>query len=144
VRITQRVLQLSVALALVAVSILLSAVRGWPFGASPPRLAATKPSLWQLLLADRVTLGFVRLGLVLASVFVVASVPALIVGGRWLRGIGTSGLSADDGADANVTLGHLVAAFGTMQAELEVVRRERDAALAATTPVPPVNEEGDE
>jgi hypothetical protein len=80
VRITQRVLQLSVALALVAVAILLAAVRGWPFGASPPRMAATKPSLWQLLLTDRVTLGFVRLALVLASVFVLASVPALIVG----------------------------------------------------------------
>ncbi|HYZ75946.1 MAG TPA: hypothetical protein VE596_01105 [Gaiellaceae bacterium] len=69
-----------------AVSILLAAVRGSPFGASASRVAETKPSLWQLLLTDRVTLGFVRLGLVLASVFVVASVPALIVGGRWLRG----------------------------------------------------------
>ena len=132
--ITRRVLQLSVALALVAVSILLAAVRGWPFGASPPRMAETKPSLWQLLLTDRVTLGFVRLALVLASVFVVASVPALIVGARWLRGFGPSGLSADDGADTNAPLGHLVAAIGTLEAELEAVRKERDAALAAVRP----------
>ena len=47
---------------------------------------------------------------------------------------GPSGLSADDGADTNAPLGHLVAAIGTLEAELEAVRKERDAALAAVRP----------
>jgi hypothetical protein len=144
VRITRRVLQLSIALVLVAASILLAALRGWPFGASPPRLAETKPSLWQLLLADRVTLGFVRLAIVLASVFVVASVPALIVGGRWLRGFGAGGVTADDAADGTAAVGQLRTEVRALHAELYAARKEHETALTALSRVPLVNEEGDE
>jgi hypothetical protein len=77
--------------------------------------------------------GVRSLGLVIASAFVVASVPALIVGGRWLRGFGTSGLTADEAVDASASLSRLLAELDVTRAELRVVREERDAALAADT-----------
>jgi hypothetical protein len=48
------------------------------------------------LFADRTTIGFLRLGLVLLAVYLIASVPALVVGGRWLKGFGRDGVTADD------------------------------------------------
>lgn len=54
------------------------------------------PSLWQFLLSDRVTLGFLRAAIAGLVLYVAISIPALVAGGRWLRGFGTSGLTADD------------------------------------------------
>lgn len=53
-------------------------------------------SLWNLILSDRWTLGFVRLAVLLLAVYAIASVVALITAGRWIKGFGTAGLSADD------------------------------------------------
>src|SRR2546430_11596898 len=39
-----------------------------PFDTSPPGLPKTKPSFWQFLLADHLTLGFVRLGIVMLAI----------------------------------------------------------------------------
>jgi hypothetical protein len=82
--ITGRTVQLASAVAAVAVAILLAARSAWPFDASRPRLPA-RPSLWQLLLSDHVTLGFVRLAFVMLAVFVIASVPALAAVGSGRR-----------------------------------------------------------
>ena len=71
--VSERVVQLAFAAAAVFLAILLAAQRAWPFDASRPKLPA-KPSLWQLLLSDHITLGFVRLAFVMLAVFVVASV----------------------------------------------------------------------
>jgi hypothetical protein len=96
--ISGRAVQLATGTAAVAGAILLAAQRAWPFDASRPKLPA-RPSLWQLLLSDHVTLGFVRLAFVMVAVFIVASVPALVVGGRWLQGLGAAGFIADDAND---------------------------------------------
>jgi len=69
----------------------------WPFAAPA---SGADASLWNFLLSDRVTLGFVRLSLVLLSLFVIASVPALFAAGRWLKGFGSGGVTADEARDA--------------------------------------------
>ena len=90
----------------------------WPFNsAAPPRDA----SLWQLLLADRMTLGFVRLSVVFLSLFVIASIPALLAARRWLRSIGSTGVSADE-ADP----GDLLAALAAVEERLGRLSAERE------------------
>jgi hypothetical protein len=118
------------ALALVAVTILLASNGWWPFDTSAPKLPKNSPSFWQLLLGDRLTLGFVRLGVVMLAVFVIASVPALVVGGRWLKGLGTSGLTADDAAVVAGALDKTKEELERATKELEAVKKERDEALA--------------
>lgn len=54
-----------------------------------------EPSLWFFLLSDSVTLGFVRLGVIAVAVYAIASIPALIMGGRWVKAFGLSGVTAD-------------------------------------------------
>jgi len=61
----------------------------------------------------------VSLGLYLA-----VSVPALVVAGRWLKGFGKEGLTADDAEEATQTIDGL-------RAQLDAVTKERDEALQA-------------
>jgi hypothetical protein len=126
--VTQRGAQRVGAALIVLVAIVFAITNVWPFDASPPKLPAD-PTIWQLMLSDDTTLGFVRLGLVLLTVFVVASVPALIIGGRWLKGFGTTGLTADDAADASQALDDAKAKLDDTAHQLEVVKQERDEAL---------------
>jgi hypothetical protein len=128
-RVTQRGLQRIGAVVIVGAAIIFALAGLWPFDSSPRTLPAD-PKLWQLMLSDQVTLGFIRLGLILLAVFVVASVPALIIGGRWIKGFGTSGLTADDAADADQALEDAKAKLDDTTAQLEVVRQERDQALS--------------
>jgi hypothetical protein len=126
--VTQRGAQRVGAALIVLVAIVFAITNVWPFDASPPKLPAD-PTIWQLMLSDDTTLGFVRLGLVLLTVFVVARVPALIIGGRWLKGFGTTGLTADDAADASQALDDAKAKLDDTAHQLEVVKQERDEAL---------------
>jgi hypothetical protein len=103
--ISERAVQLVFAAAAVVLAILLATQSAWPFDASRPKLP-TRPSLWQLLLSDHVTLGFVRLAFVMLAGFVIASVPALVSGGRWLKSFGAGGLIADDATDCGVRSKH--------------------------------------
>ena len=48
------------------------------------------------LLGDRVLVGILRLAVVVVALYAIASVPALVAGGRWVKGLGTSGILADD------------------------------------------------
>jgi hypothetical protein len=127
--VTRRTAQLLTALALVAIAILLALNRWWPFNTSPPGLPKDKPTFWQFLLSDHLTLGFVRLGVVMLAVFVIASVPALVTGGRWLKGFGTTGLTADDALDADKALGDAKKELDKATQELEAVKQERDDAI---------------
>jgi hypothetical protein len=130
-----RVVQLASAVAAVLLAILLAAQRAWPFDGSPPRLPA-RPSLWQLLLSDHVTLGFVRLAFVMLAVFVIASVPALAAGGRWLKGLGPGGLVADDAADLRSALHATERELERTTRDLEAMKKERDEAVALAARLP--------
>jgi hypothetical protein len=127
--ISGRAVQLASAAVAVALAILLATQSTWPFDASRPRLPE-RPSLWQLLLSDQVRLGFVRLAFVMLAVFVVASVPALVASGRWLKGFGAGGLVADDAADLRSALDETKRELDQTTRDLETAKRERDKAVA--------------
>ena len=133
--ISERVVQLASAAAAVVLAILLAAGSVGPFDAARPKLPE-KPSLWQLLLSDHVTLGFVRLAFVMLAVFVIASVPALVVGGRWLKSFGVGGLIADDGADLRHALEAAERQVERTTRDLEAARKERDEAVALAGRLP--------
>ena len=124
---SRRRVQALAALSALLTAIVLAATSVWPFATTPPPLES-KPSLWQLLLSDRATLGFARLALVALTLFVIASVPALLVAGRWLKAFGTSGLSADDAAQADATVERLESELQRLTANLEQVTRDRNKA----------------
>ena len=133
--ISERVVQLVSAAAAVVLAILLAAESAWPFDASRPKLPE-KPSLWQLLLSDHVTLGFVRLAFVMLAVFVIASVPALIAGGRWLKSFGAGGFVADDAADLRGALEVAEQKLERIARDLEAAKNERDEAVALAARLP--------
>jgi uncharacterized membrane protein len=95
----------------------------WPFDSAPPIITSgSQPSLAQYFLADRVTLGFVRLAVIFLAAFVVVSVPALIIASRWIKGFSTTGLTADDAQQASEAVKEL-------KERLAAVEMERDEAL---------------
>ncbi|MEX2556670.1 MAG: hypothetical protein WEB06_13720 [Actinomycetota bacterium] len=53
-------------------------------------------SVWRLVFADHATTGFLRLATISLALYAIASSAALIVGGRWLRGLSSTGLQMDD------------------------------------------------
>ena len=80
--------------------------RTWPFDSRPRTIDLIQaPSIWQYLLADRATLGFARLGIVFGTLFLVASVVALSLGGRWMSRIGS--LSVDVKETGEEKISHL-------------------------------------
>jgi len=125
--ISGRTVQLASAVAAVSVALFLAVQSAWPFDASRPKLPE-RPSLWQLLLADHLTLGFGRLAFVMLAIFVIASVPALVVGGRWMKSFGTGGFVADDVADLRRVLD---------ETKRELDRKQRDDAWAVILHDPP-------
>lgn len=66
----------------------------WPFELRERPDAGA--SIVTLLLHDRVILGLLRATVVVAALYAIASVPALVVSGRWAIRVGTSGIVADD------------------------------------------------
>jgi hypothetical protein len=121
---TRRKVQLGAAAAALVVAGIFAYTEKWVFATTPTKLnEIAKPSLAQLVLSDRATLGFVRFGIVLLALYAIASVPALIAGGRWLKGFGTSGLTADDalaeGADTIANLKQVI----------EELKAQRDEAV---------------
>jgi hypothetical protein len=68
--------------------------------------------------------------------YVAASVPALVAGGRWLRAFGISGLTADDAQDARKTIAALEAKLDDVTAKMNRaatqaarLQSERDQAI---------------
>ena len=113
----------------------------WPFQEIPTSSRFYEdPSAWQLLFSERLILGFVRLGIVALVIYLVASVAALIVGGRWLRGFGTGGVATDTAEEASKTITQyeattdiLTEKLDTANAELDKVRGQRNEAQAMVT-----------
>lgn len=95
----------------------LAALEAWPFNLQPPPAPRQEPSLWHLLLEDRLTLGFVRLGLVAASLYGIVSVLGLVSDRRWLQRF--AGLTADDPETVE-----------ELKGEVDQLTQERDEALA--------------
>ena len=134
----RRLLQHLGACAAVAAAVVAAWQEWWPFDASPEVLSSyDKPSVWQFLFSDRLTLGFARLGLAALVMYLAASVPALIVGGRWLRGFGTSGVTADDAVEARETLEdleneveRLTGDLGAASSEIDALRNQRDRLIS--------------
>jgi hypothetical protein len=91
-----RNLQLRVAgLALVVLVVLAEIGSTWPFESRPAVIETFRnPSVWQFLFSDRTVLGFARLAIAAASLFVILSVLALGVAGRWMSGF--RGLTVDE------------------------------------------------
>lgn len=112
--------QIGAAIVLVA-TVAFAVWRIWPFDAKPIPFGSD-PSLWQLILSDRITLGFLRLALIALGAFVATSVVALAIAGRWLKGFGTDGLTADDADKAESSIADL-------EEQVEELTDERDEAL---------------
>lgn len=90
----------------VATAVLLAAFRLWPV---PD--AVRGRSWFEVLLGDPVLVGVLRLAVFVAALYFVASVPALVMGGRWVSGLGTGGITTD-------------AARADLTAALELARHE--------------------
>lgn len=98
-----RILQLGAAIVALSGVAYLAYDDAWPFDEGD-RQIGDDPSVWELVLSDGPTRGFARLLLAAFAVYLVASVGALIVAGRWLRGFGTTGMSIDAAKQASKTL----------------------------------------
>lgn len=62
-----------------------------------PVPGAMRERSWiELLLGDPILVGMLRLAIVAAALYFIASVPALVIAGRWAKGLGTGGIVADD------------------------------------------------
>jgi hypothetical protein len=94
VNLSRAVGQWAAAVIVCVVAIILAATQTWVFG-GPPVPIGDSPSLWQIVLSDSITLGFLKLGLMAIGLYVLASVAALVIGGRWIKGF-PGGLSADE------------------------------------------------
>lgn len=92
--------------------------RVWIFREAIP-LPSRNPAWWEAFLSDRATLGFLRLALIMLALYVIASVPALVLQGRWIRAVSTRGFEVDG----------FESAAERVRAHLEALRRERDRAL---------------
>jgi hypothetical protein len=98
----------------------LAGTSSWPFDGHPHTVAYyDDPSVWQFLFGDRLMVGFVRLAVVALILYLVASVPALTVAGRWMKGFGTSGLSTDDAQASRETMKDLRRDAADLAAELD-------------------------
>ncbi len=135
--VAERPRQWFVAMVVLAGVVVDASLSGWPFQSVPKGLSHYKdPTLWQLLFSDRLTVGFVRIAFVALVLYVVASVPALVVAGRWLKTFGTSGLSADEVQDAAKTVSDLRAQLKVTtqklhatDAEVERLKKQREQAV---------------
>lgn len=65
--------------------------------------------MWELIVADRWTLGFLRLAIVALGFFAAASAAALIASGRWIKALSTAGFESDDPREVDERFEQLVA-----------------------------------
>lgn len=75
----------------VAAAVLLATLRLWPV---PNDLRGG--SWFELLLGDPILVGVLRLAVLVAALYFIASVPALVMDGRWVNGLGTGGITTDE------------------------------------------------
>lgn len=62
-----------------------------------PVPGAMRERSWvELLFGDPILVGMLRMAIVADALYFIASVPALVIAGRWAKGLGTGGIVADD------------------------------------------------
>jgi hypothetical protein len=134
-RVKVKTWQRLVALAVLGVVVWLAFDKShWPFKDEPQEVATMEdPSFWDYLLADRLTLGFVRLALVAFATFVLLSTVALVLAGRWMKGFSSSGMAADDAESASVALERyerrteqMASAMASAAGQIDRLTTERD------------------
>lgn len=119
--------QLGVAAVCILAAIVLVHAERWPFRRLHNHPAGrTAHSFTGAILTDRITLGFLRLAIVAFALFVFVSVPALMLAGRWAKGIGTAGVTVDDAEQAKESLKELQGEIDTLTVQLDRVTSERD------------------
>ena len=123
VKVSTRQLQIAAAVGSAAVAVWLAASDTWVFANAAPTLP-DKPTFWQLLMSEHTTLGFVRLALILTALYAIVSVPALVTGGRWLKGFGSSGFTADDAVQADDTIEELKSQVEKLTAQRDRLERQ--------------------
>jgi cell division protein FtsX len=102
-----------------------------PFSGPVARLAA-HPSFWQIVLADRTTVGLVRMTLIMLGLFLLASIPALVVAGRWINTFGSS-MTADGARSSTKSQVELEEQLRETQQILETVKAQRNNLNEALT-----------
>ena len=97
----------------------LAASGSWVFSARPSSRLVR--SVWTELLADRVTLGLLRLLLAASAVYALASIAVLVSKRRWVRSFTASGIRIDAASTSDDAL-------ATAERELREALAERDEA----------------
>lgn len=82
-----------------------------------------------MMFADRVTLGLIRLAVLGIAGFIVVSVPALVLAGRWLKAFGTQSIAADAAEDADKALEKQQTELQAARQKVKILTRQRDDAI---------------
>jgi hypothetical protein len=129
VRIDRRVLGEVAAAATLIAAFVIAWQEKWVFAKTLPVTRKGNPSFTQQIFSDRATIGFTRFAVVLLALYVIAAVPALVVGGRWLRGFNPRPRTADDAADGAIVIAELKSELRKVQAERDLARALAKASL---------------
>lgn len=97
----------------------LGATGAWVFSGRPTRRSIG--SVWTELLADRVTLGVLRLLVAASALYALASIAVLVSKRRWVRSISASGIEIDAATTSD-------AALAVAERRLRQALEERDEA----------------
>ena len=130
-------LQELAALATVVAAFVLGWDGKWVFAKT---LTVTKknPTFAQQIFSDRATIGFVRFAIVMLALYVIASVPALVVGGRWLFASGTRRAVVDEAtADGAVVIADLTNKMRKLQSERDAAKSLADEGAHGAVAVRP-------
>jgi hypothetical protein len=118
------------ALLVVGGASLAAAEHWWPFDANPRKMESfDHPTLWQIVTADRVTVGMFRIAILSIVAFVAVSIPALVLAGRWLKAFGTQSIAADTADEAKDVIGDLQGKVLALEKELDKTAEQRDTAM---------------
>jgi hypothetical protein len=90
----------------------------WPFHENPPA-RGNDPSIWEVLIYDRAILGFLRAGIVAVVTYVGASVFALVIARRWMKGLGKAGLTTDAAGKTEDTIADLRKTVADQETEIQ-------------------------
>jgi len=136
-RIDRRVLQEIAALATLVAAFVIASQDKWVFAKTLP-VTKKNPTFAQQIFSDRATIGFVRFAIVMLALYVIASVPALVVGGRWLFASRATRAATDDAvADGAVVIADLQGKVRKLQSERDAAKTLADQNAASAVAVRP-------
>lgn len=104
----------------IATAIAFAAFGVWIFRAGPD---ADPRSIPRIILSDRATLGFVRLLAATGALYGLASIAVLVMRGRWVRSVSTTGISADAASYSDESISELKAKLRRAQDERDEANR---------------------